>query len=726
MNKKIIAPILSIAALAGVSVATTYALFTSNASSKVVINSGTVAVSMESTIDFARSRYEDLPPFDAVENAEGTEFDAVYENGNTAKIGGTTDCVTIDLDRMAPMDDIGIKVNVKNNSNIDIKWRLAIETKGELIPALTIKVDDVDYSTSDTGDRIVYSSWSEPVTPEVTYLMEDVELYVAFPDNGELDNQYQNKLGDITISVEAVQGNATVEDPHNDEYGFFDSYQVDDYWVHEISNVDEFTNIYDSTIHSSKTGALDYPGANDETTVFLLIDNLDFGGEAPFGDYEDDWYAYSLKGIFDGGDKEISNFAFTSTTTSKTDAVGLFSTYKENAQVKNFTLKNCVMDGAFEKAGLVLGHGAASSPVTGEVVIENIIIDASCEVNSSIKSVAAVVGSLRNNRDVTVRNVTNNANVYADSTNVGGIGGTCSTSAGKLTVINCVNNGNISGSSFVGGLFGGCQNFGSFEIKNNTLNGNVNASASGAVTGFFVAQYTSGKTPVAEENVVNGYIFMNGSTNCQEKGFSGYVTTDGSTLEDHIIAGTVGNLSVDFDEQNSMIVDAYAGASYYKVTFAVVRHSGVIENGVVTTNSVGNYTLPLNTQYDSVESLKGVKKLSRIGYVLPDGYTFDITGPMSPAYIANGRYNFYRLSSFDKVNETFEIAEDNAWGLVMSNYSASKAEVFNPIGTNVFYYVSAYDSSDAIIATGVKSFAVGSGTTLKNIAGVVFDHNAQY
>ena len=62
----------------------------------------------------------------------------------------------------------------------------------------------------------------------------------------------------------------------------------------------------------------------------------------------------------------------------------------------------------------------------------------------------------------------------------------------------------------------------------------------------------------------------------------------------------------------------------------------------------------------------------------------------------------------------------------MSEYNSDVAELFNPVGTDYRYSVSAYDNSNKVIASGIKSFHVGSGTCLKNIAGVVFDHNAQY
>ncbi|MCQ2815515.1 MAG: SipW-dependent-type signal peptide-containing protein [Bacilli bacterium] len=215
MNKKLIAPIVSIAALAAVSIGTTYALFTDKKSADVIINAGKVKVDMESSINFALSRYEDEPPFDAVANAIalGSEHDAVYENGNTADLSSdvTTSSIAVTLDRMTPMDNISISVKVTNQSNVKIKWRVGVETEGELIPALDVEFNEEDYSTTAITKTTKYSNWSTAVDPSDDPLI-DSDLYIAFPDHGDDDNQYQEKQGTVRIFVEAIQGNAEVDD----------------------------------------------------------------------------------------------------------------------------------------------------------------------------------------------------------------------------------------------------------------------------------------------------------------------------------------------------------------------------------------------------------------------------------------------------------------------------------------------------------------------------------
>ncbi|MCQ2802613.1 MAG: SipW-dependent-type signal peptide-containing protein [Bacilli bacterium] len=219
MNKKLFAPIFSIAVLAAVSVGATFALFTDKKETNVSIHAGIVKVGLTTSVSSAYSRYEDPTPFDAKAAAEGTAYAAVYENSNTASVGSDeSGRVLITLDRMTPMDDITLKISVANLSNVKIKYRLGFELTGELIPALEVNFDGTDYSTS-TVPSTKHTLWSSVIDPETTSLVEDKKLYIAFPDHDGkegyadgFDDLYQGKSGNILIFAEAVQGNAHVED----------------------------------------------------------------------------------------------------------------------------------------------------------------------------------------------------------------------------------------------------------------------------------------------------------------------------------------------------------------------------------------------------------------------------------------------------------------------------------------------------------------------------------
>ena len=216
MKKKLFAPILGIAALAVVSVGATYALFSDKKEANVSIQAGTVKVGMTTTVSSAYSRYEDISPYDAKAAAEGTAYVAIYENSGTASVGlEASNNTVITLDRMTPMDNITLLVSVINLSNVKIKYRLGFEISGELIPALEIKYDGVDYSSS-VFPVTKYTLWSDVIDPSTIDLADDKELYIAFPNHDDTDKDfddlYQGKSGIIKVIAEVVQGNAHVED----------------------------------------------------------------------------------------------------------------------------------------------------------------------------------------------------------------------------------------------------------------------------------------------------------------------------------------------------------------------------------------------------------------------------------------------------------------------------------------------------------------------------------
>ena len=215
MNKKIIAPICTAVAMLGLAVGSTFALFTDKGSADINVLAGQVKIDYSMTLDVAESRYLDLPPYDAVAAAEGSDFDAIFENGGTAKVLTTEDSLNLKLDRLAPMDMIALTAKAKNKSDINIRHRYSIVLDGELVPALQVVVDGTDYSTADTHLEFT-SCWSSVATPDVEQLCQkDIRVY--FPYGGDEQNFYQGKECDIKVSVEAIQGNAHVEDPEDED-----------------------------------------------------------------------------------------------------------------------------------------------------------------------------------------------------------------------------------------------------------------------------------------------------------------------------------------------------------------------------------------------------------------------------------------------------------------------------------------------------------------------------
>ena len=453
MNKKLFAPIFSIAALAAVSIGATYALFTDKKEANVDITAGKVKVALSGEVTEAESRYLDDNPYNALISSTS----AIYENGNTASLEvGDDGNLTLELDRMTPMDDITVGLTIENASNVDMKWRLVIDLTDDLIPALEIKIDDNDYSSAIVPAQIV-TSWSEVVHPSETDL-EDSDLYIAFPDHDSIDpnfdNQYQGKTGHIKISVEAVQGNAATEDPHEIKYGIYDSVLVDEgleteHWVHQISNVAEFRNIVTNEGNTATPGVM-YPGAGEATTVYLIRNNIDFGGNAIWTS-DDPIEDFVFSGSLEGANSSITLSGYhLDSGLGTTSTMGMFR-YARAATFKNLVLDDFVFE---YDSGAECGFFAAmteSNDYDAARVLrfENILIEDSCSITAS-KSIGALMGLARGCFDLEAKNVVNNAEIIGGVNNLGGFisqasaGSVPSGATGTWRFENCINNGNIT------------------------------------------------------------------------------------------------------------------------------------------------------------------------------------------------------------------------------------------------------------------------------------------
>ena len=213
MKKKLIFPALVAVGSIALGVGATFALFSSNESSRAELEAGVVKVNFENTMTKALSRFADDTPYNAMAHA-GDDNLAVFENGGTASIVSTTgDSTKLVLDRISPMDMVSFKATATNASNINIKFRYFVKLEGELLPALQVKIDGTEYATPTNG-KTIYSLWSQAMTPDVESLfVKDVSVYFPYEASVGVDqNSFQGKQCSIEIGIEAIQGNATVVD----------------------------------------------------------------------------------------------------------------------------------------------------------------------------------------------------------------------------------------------------------------------------------------------------------------------------------------------------------------------------------------------------------------------------------------------------------------------------------------------------------------------------------
>ena len=188
-SKTFLGAILSIALCASLIAGATFAIFTSNANVNIAIGTATVKVTAEIG---ALKTYSGVE-ITGLENdsIEATATNGTFTNGGIAKVDGNT----VKIDRMTPGDKVEFPVKVTNLSNVTVKYRMKISYANDngLFDQLDIKIEN-------------YSGlWKElqPESPIAT-----LNCSIMLPTSSTL----QEGNCDITLLVEAVQGNAAVVD----------------------------------------------------------------------------------------------------------------------------------------------------------------------------------------------------------------------------------------------------------------------------------------------------------------------------------------------------------------------------------------------------------------------------------------------------------------------------------------------------------------------------------
>ena len=196
-SKTFLGAVLSIALCVSLIAGATFAIFTSESKVNIAVTSGKVNVT--ATVDNLR-----LYSLDNIDLAEltGTEKERTEEgtfiNGGTAGLTGNT----LSLDRLTPGDRVTFNVNIANNSNVTVKYRMRISIADDtgLANQLNIKIGDY------TGRYVTI--WKELAPGEGN---QTLACEIALP----VASTVQDKSCTISLLAEAVQGNAAVS---NDEH----------------------------------------------------------------------------------------------------------------------------------------------------------------------------------------------------------------------------------------------------------------------------------------------------------------------------------------------------------------------------------------------------------------------------------------------------------------------------------------------------------------------------
>lgn len=184
----IITAILAIIMCASLAAGATFALFTSNSSVNIAVTSGNVEVTA-SVVDIQKSYVDENG-----ETVNGKLFsgDATFDEGAR----------TVTLSHVLPKDTVKFKVRVVNGSNVAIKYRMVmslVEDNG-LFSSLDITLNGKKFYGYTSGTKYTLLDAGQQIA--------DIPVVISLPEGATCNNTACK----LTYKVEAVQGNASVED----------------------------------------------------------------------------------------------------------------------------------------------------------------------------------------------------------------------------------------------------------------------------------------------------------------------------------------------------------------------------------------------------------------------------------------------------------------------------------------------------------------------------------
>ena len=388
-------------------VGATFALFTSSSEVDISVTSGTVNViaNVDETSVQTKKLYD-------TEYTQGANN--MYEGVATFNNEGLT------LEKFIPGDGIKFNIVVKNESDVTVQYRTIITCKNDngLFAGLNVSI----------GDKVGYngvtcvSNWAKLEAGSADAI---VPIIVELPEGAS--NQYQNKTCTISYKVEAIQGNAQVENPKDDTIYIYTSndmmaisgkYLVSNNGVAEVANIE-------------------------------LMNDIDLNG----AEFKEIGVAYGDTLNFKGNGKTISNFKLATGGHNGMTNVGMF--YVDTGatlNVENLNLVKPIVVDAVDK--YATGAAAVVGYANGAVNITNVDVE-SAKINNTFGNAAVYVGYGVNaiklvdcdviGADTVVSGEVEGGSIRMDKT--GAFVATANTATCVATITNCTNEStyNIAG-----------------------------------------------------------------------------------------------------------------------------------------------------------------------------------------------------------------------------------------------------------------------------------------
>ncbi len=352
MKKKVLlSSILTIALCVSLIAGSTFALFTAKSGADISITAGTVDVL--ATID------EESLALYSMDVAQQDTF----ENGGTALF---TDASKLALTNITPGDKATFDINVTNNSNVTIQYRVNWEIDGVLAEALVATVDGKEMVTGTTG----WTEWAIPANDgeKVRTLSVGIELPAL------VGNEYQGESAEISFGVVAVQGNGT-----EDYVPMCDVIATPETIDGVLASVKAGTVIglakgtYDKIVLTQNdltivTNSAVVGFVNCNATSGAVLDGITFDAAMAQPTYS-----------FRTGNQKVAS-GYTANVTGDTDV---------SYGAKNVTIKNCVFtgaaatneDGSYKFAPIDFEEGGSAGHRASNVTVTNCVFECTNAIN---------------------------------------------------------------------------------------------------------------------------------------------------------------------------------------------------------------------------------------------------------------------------------------------------------------------------------------------------------
>ena len=357
MKKKVLSAVLTIALCLAIIAGSTYALFTSEDNINIAVSSGVVDV--EAFI------LDDIVTYSL---GQEQEIAGTFANGGTAKFSVTDEEKVLTLDKMTPGDRVEFTIEITNNSNVAIQYRLLWTIDdGALAEVLVATVGEEETSLAEASTE--WALWNNDNG-------NTINLPVAIELPSTVTNEYQVKPANITFKVEVTQGNTPIVDKWDGESVSIEWYAPEEteLVINSAADLAGLVAILDGSavsLLSDDDAVTDLENVTFENQVIKLGTNIDLQNQLfdPIGSYRNEQV---FQGTFDGQGHTIYNLSQNTWELNNGyyyGDLGLgFFACVENATIKNITFDGVSISGESALCGTV------AATAFGDCVFENITV----------------------------------------------------------------------------------------------------------------------------------------------------------------------------------------------------------------------------------------------------------------------------------------------------------------------------------------------------------------